>query len=586
MEHIHGFESFHDEPGYGNSDGVVGPIMPTLTVTVVSYPNGDLSTMAHGAQSPSAMSSFAGTISFSDPGSSVSAPTSESASSSESPSSILESSPSIFSAPTSGVLGVPTPATSQSEAALATEKAPLYIAIVLGCIVGTAIASAMVACIIRLRQSKRRNAPQPPWSREGDPEADLRARIGTPKHNDLPHHLMPSTHLWNLESDRDVSKSKHPSEHVHSHDAHDTHDIHYWPRGFHDSTFPDGTGLRSYNHPISPYSPAHKPAIRYLPSHLVDETLAGQNFGTDRLDGSFQVSGGSSRGTPRSGVVAPRYRNLEANGDVMDTPWSPSNTPPRSLAKRLRRVDEPSNGRQELETVDNKAPNLTLQERDDQEGWTRTLSTNLVNAFNAVAANIPAFGTVESTAKSDALAAKPLAHSSSRKSVGVLSSRSGGHIERDDSQATEVSELSWTLEETGNGAGVVRLHRSSTSRKPGSSVGNSINDLQIPAVSNFSASSPNGNSLGSEPTNPFPNHHLSIASSIYSDSTATYIKSANLGKTGLNVRPGLSPTRRASSWTSSASSWDSFSSSRDSNQVAEALRTRRTYSQDLTTPPR
>ncbi|TFK18942.1 hypothetical protein FA15DRAFT_674900 [Coprinopsis marcescibilis] len=517
------------------------------------------------------------------------------------------SSPTRPSAPATSGLGLPTSATQSN---LSTQRAPLYIGIALGSVAGIAILSAFLSWIIRLRRTKRRQTPQLPWSKGDDDLDAFKADWGAGYETTLlgPHtstnHLR-STELWGMEGDRDVGEPKHSSEYQHVPEYVDGH-------GHPNSSLSsDGVGMHRKEHQPNTdrYAHVRVPTIRHLPSHLINENLTAGTLGLDRLRGA-EVS----LGTPRTEVDIPRYLNLNAKGDDgLAVPWR-SNVPsssPRSMAERLRRLDRPADqNNATTSVVSSKAQNLDLDGEEHHEGWTGSLTSNLVNAFNAVAANIPAFGASDAITTKTASSSGPLPSRRQqyaqhqpqfrRNSVvspigavfeptrtrldGILPGADTAELTGSNPSKSETSDLSWTLEETSDGAGVVKLHRSSIVEMPGEKRERAGSGLGLnPPPRSDSLDRPSPAMLRTN----ISNQYLENGRGNLSRSTQGPSSSRNpdpnscLGAATRKDRASI-PSRT----TSMASTYSSWSSSATHTQVLEALRSRRTYSGRIDTPPR
>lgn len=346
-------------------------------------------------------------------------------------------------------------------------------------------------------------------------------------------------------------------------------------------------------------------------------------------------------GTPREENPVPRYLSLK--GDALELPWTRDNSerappppPPRSVVERLRRASQPAR-----QTLARSMPSDHSVQRHPlapgpvqvkQEGWAGSITSNLVNAFNAVAANIHPFkGDGEGH---DLLTPKPSRRGSGRKST-LPDSSSDSPMEHSALESSSSSfppvlfrepsrtSAPWTLEEFADGTGFVHLHISPSKRGLGD-LPSSINESpsrdhdtlhsspsrsSIPLVA---SDTPQAAFLKPEISHHFraqPDDQVSRQSSDSQRSSSASVsnntnfvsteplnltkrrKSLNAeGKKGKQSplagsprRPSLLSYRLPSASTSSATSWNSFASLTTKNQVIEALRARKRtpYSKEL-----
>ncbi|KAF8961657.1 hypothetical protein BDZ97DRAFT_1828401 [Flammula alnicola] len=380
-------------------------------------------------------------------------------------SSILASSTSSGQVPSETIVAPPLPAKASN---LNVHNPPFYIGIALGTIVAIAILAALIAWLIRLQShSKRRRSARTivPWARSSDEgnggleaghggfELDNAAvgAMNLGSREDLAH-----VQAWSPRGDRDVGEPKRSESYVNR----STYSLH-------DHSIPGHTlfsdNSLGYGYPGSAVHP--NGALRHLPSHLIDEDIAAR---AHQEDGSFYsnhygrpmslqsgVSPGLNPcyGPPRESAIKPRFLGLEGRG--LDLPWNqnPGGPPPRSMVDRLRNLGKPPTEPPWEELGPLPTPGGHPSGRDEVEPWSSSFKTSLVNAFNAVAANLAGAPQMK---EDDKLTAPP--SRTSRKSIrDTVWEERGKGLSRDGSTST-INSKAWTLEETRDGAGIVRLH--------------------------------------------------------------------------------------------------------------------------------
>ena len=147
-------------------------------------------------------------------------------------------------------------------------------------------------------------------------------------------------------------------------------------------------------------------------------------------------------GTPRENVPGSRPRFLGLDGQGLKVPWGRGGNwehlPPLPM------------------------PGESPRGGPDTEGWTASLKMNLVNAFNSVAANLPSAGNSPGE-EEDKLTPMPIRRGADRRELRgkdwvefVGGELVGLPLSRGSTVSSKVSKA-WTLEETGDGAGVVHI---------------------------------------------------------------------------------------------------------------------------------
>ncbi|KAH6912164.1 hypothetical protein BKA70DRAFT_1559636 [Coprinopsis sp. MPI-PUGE-AT-0042] len=559
------------------------------TVTVLLYPDGALSTLHQETTMPELLPTSPILPSLATSSDAVvTTPSSSSLSPPASPSQGLEtrSSPAAVDSPTfPGSLIRP----SSTQASLTAHQTPLYTGLAFAIIAGIAILSTMVFCIIRVRESKRRRSSPLPWSR-GDIEdgevADWRAEYETAQKRFGPPHHIPSTQLWHLPSACESSEVKHIGA---GGGLSGAPTLHRTPNPY---LTTDATGF-PYQNEGRLHTSYRKPTRRQLPSHLMNKELAA-----GYIDSTDRMALEPSIGTPRGEVDAPRYLNLERRRESTEAPWKAASERPRSLVERFERTNKTEALKhQAFSTNGHKVPNHEFQD-GSQEVWTRTLTTNLINAFNAVAANIPTFGAYD---EGDPLSPFPTTRNRPMRASTARSREMD--IQPDNDPPSVTSELSWTLEDTGNGSGVVHLHPSSATDGPHKrrlrsrllslSTGNFVTGQVRRSLSSESRSVTARTSHLTLASYARPRSRLDLdqrhpdresQASVYSNSSLIESYGSRIEplwkkreeEDGNSASLDLSlpsVTRRSSSWNSLTPTV--------ANQVTELLRARRTFSQKL-----
>ena len=206
--------------------------------------------------------------------------------------------------------------------------------------------------------------------------------------------------------------------------------------------------------------------LRQLPSHLIDQELAARVSrehaslrSNDNIDGMDFVSRSNGDfGTPRETMNTPRFLSLR--GDGLNFPWHPnSERSPRSMVERLRNHRKPLPAEPPWQQISPLQSSGKIDEQNlEAEHWTASFRTSLVSAFNAVAANLPLAAGAPHM-KDDGFT-PPCPKRMARKSVrdtfwddNLIKTK---ELSRETSVST-VTSKAWTLEETREGAGVVRL---------------------------------------------------------------------------------------------------------------------------------
>ncbi|KAF8883567.1 hypothetical protein BD779DRAFT_829156 [Infundibulicybe gibba] len=417
-------------------------------------------------------------------------------------------SPSIASSPSQSSTLVTTSAVASASAtmALASGSAapapsnltghspPFYIGVVLGTIFIISISSALIAWWVRLRShtTRRRSlVADVPWApgasgidgaglEEGNAANFGSAAPASILRDNFPAH---QAHQWGLHGDRDVGEPKRSDSYLHT-------PVSVAPL----SRPPAAALLDSVAYPL-PLHNGPYPTTRALPPHLSTADLSARGSISDHGSacslGPLQIanrvpgdtSAASSRagtalgmapqdayangefGTPMVGIARPRFLGLD--GDGLRVPWRGLSV--KSINSRMR-----ERGRDRV-AADPRAwehlPPLPMPGEADQdphtredEGWTASVRSNLVNAFNAVAAGLPSSkAPLTLDHEEDGFTRAPIRRGADRKSlrrpdweIFVGGELVGKPMTRSNTNVSATSR-GYSLEETRDGAGIVHF---------------------------------------------------------------------------------------------------------------------------------
>ena len=154
-------------------------------------------------------------------------------------------------------------------------------------------------------------------------------------------------------------------------------------------------------------------------------------------------------GTPMESMDGSRPRFLGLEGGGLRVPWAPTTRPsPRGMSSTSKRGHGVGHW-EHLPTLGDSTEKST----ENAEGWTASLKTNLMNAFNAVAAGLPSAPTMEER-QENCLTPRP----ERRDSRGTIyAPRNEMFVNRLTREST-VSSKPWILEERFDGTGTVHFH--------------------------------------------------------------------------------------------------------------------------------
>lgn len=161
-------------------------------------------------------------------------------------------------------------------------------------------------------------------------------------------------------------------------------------------------------------------------------------------------------GTPLQSMAGSRPRFLGLEGGGLRVPWTQTSGSFLRGKSFTKRRDGHGPGNWEH------LPALPMPEDSngrgatDAEGWTASLKTNLMNAFNAVAAGLPSAPTMDERQENH-LTPCPTRHASQRRSLHPAD-QDETFVHRLTREST-ISSKPWTLEERLDGTGTVHFHR-------------------------------------------------------------------------------------------------------------------------------
>jgi hypothetical protein len=348
---------------------------------------------------------------------------------------------------------------------------------VLGTIVVFACIAALVASCFRLRARLRRYrdiaAARVPWGNRNDDELEEARNTDFIGSGPLTIGGMArgekGIEVWEPLGDRDVGIPRKADSSPHTpvspvkRSNMDPFEDTYRPFDTYASRGPLPTLLDSVAYPLPPIGgpyPTPRPLQPHLRSSDSSVPRSSHTLGPLQVanmmpgDVYFSQSGSMTRpanylelGTPREQVPGsrPRFWGLEGNG--LKVPWAqpcpgPDICYPKPTPTSGQALTEPSSG------IGN-------------EGWTASLKSNIVNAFNAVASNL----NVKHAVEEDHLT--PVPHRKFHR-LSVHDAGWGEHVgetlvakpptrQSTVSSTSSSSSKAWTLEETGDGVGIVHI---------------------------------------------------------------------------------------------------------------------------------
>ena len=361
---------------------------------------------------------------------------------------------------------------SVTPGSLSVHSPPFYIGIVLGTVAAIACLCALIAWLIRLRShARRRRAAKSlnlPWAKSVDSVTwNLESGHGSGSHTDLAaisamnlgsREDLAHVQAWFPRGDRDVGEPRRAESCMQG----STYSLQNHPIPEHCLFSDDSVRAFASSEGYSTVSLLPHHNLRQLPSHLIDQELAArvsrEHASLRSNDNIDRMSSNGDFGTPRETMTMPRFLSLR--GDGLNFPWHPnSERSPRSMVERLRNHRKPLPAEPPWQQISPLQSSGKIDEQNPEaEHWTTSFRTSLVSAFNAVAANFPLAAGAPHM-KDDGFT-PPRPKRMARKSVrdtfwddNLIKTK---ELSRETSVST-VTSKAWTLEETREGAGVVRL---------------------------------------------------------------------------------------------------------------------------------
>jgi hypothetical protein len=381
----------------------------------------------------------------------------------------------------------PTPSSTASK-----HNPPFYVGIVLGIIVIIAIVAALVAWYLRLHAHARRRqefvSQYVPWAIKRNNDGSGLEETGNITNSAMlsaPASIRSfmrgddgiAADVWEPRGDRDVGEPRRTESYEQSMSS-STRRATAAENPFSDAYYSQGNGPRAFlaDSAAYPLPLTNNPyrTTRPLTSRLASSEPSVQDHHSASTLGPLQVANmmpgdvfscdGSSRpgtamgfpgptmisefGTPREPVAGskPRFWGLDGNGLIV--PWNSRQRVPEDFERRaaggVGKWDH-------LPPLPMPGENQNLTPQQEMEGWTSSLRSNIVSAFNAVAGNLAASG---HDMHDDRLTPAPVRANERYSRDGRLRP-----MTRESTVLTTASSA-WTLEETQDGAGVVHIRGS------------------------------------------------------------------------------------------------------------------------------
>ncbi|KAF9480647.1 hypothetical protein BDN70DRAFT_877347 [Pholiota conissans] len=332
-----------------------------------------------------------------------------------------------------------------------------YVGIGLGTIVAVALLVAVIAWWLRRKTRRRRRAQTTvPWGRSDDYDdgtletgnriSEMEA-VALAAHNLGSRQDLAHIQAWSSLGDRDVGEPKRAQ----TYSSGPLHGSYPYPRSRNPLYADQTTG---YGYPYGEYE--HQPTTRHLPSHLVAENISPR---TRQRDRSLYARARQYDYPKRSLTGVSTGIGLAYGDGRIPSPWSQEQSsqflpPPRTMADRLRNLGKPPATESKEDPERLPSPTGPALGNEELEQWSSSLKASLVNAFNAVAANLG--GGAPRLKEEDGLTAAPK-RSVRRARSSYSQEKADTGLSRRESVLTTVSKP-WTLEEVSDGAGVVHLH--------------------------------------------------------------------------------------------------------------------------------
>lgn len=398
--------------------------------------------------------------------------------------------------PSTTIAAPPTPTSSD----YLSHSPPYYVAIILGSIAGVTTLAALIAWAFRrhLHAKRRRladSAAKLPWVYSTSGNGDG-GPPGTAVNPDIENGMrntnteigimnlgsredMAYVQAWEPRGDRDVGEPKRSepcldrkprppfiAQQIPSYELFSRH---------------SGREFMS-NHAAS--SCANRISLGSIDPHLQVETLGKGSalLITNQVPGDISacssqegptcgsLSPHSEIGTPRELVPMPRFLGLDGNG--LDIPWE-EKTLSKNLPSNEGQLQNKTRSRimsaeHIRKTWDRNAPTstgdpviVTGRQEPEGEGWANSIRSNFVNAFNAVAANLPMAAAIKEGKEEDPDRLTPACPKRSSKRRALLRHpdevKLSTSLNRKDTIISLASDP-WSLVETGSNTGVVHVH--------------------------------------------------------------------------------------------------------------------------------
>ncbi|RDB17518.1 hypothetical protein Hypma_001207 [Hypsizygus marmoreus] len=461
----------------------------TLVSTSSSYLSSS-SLLSSSSYLPSSSSSLSSAVSSSSSPSSL-ASISSTTSSSPSPSSTDTTSSEIVPAsatPTSVSSQTPSPTSAAISSSDARHHPPFYVGIILGTILVIACLAAFIAWVVRLRMHARRHrsasAPDVPWANASHESVLEEGRdatfIGHPVsgRGSLDISSQDIVPGWEPRGDRDVGEPKRSKSYlnpsIRSESASDPFgDRPKYPVLAESVAYPLPLYHGSYPTVESSQLPAsnsdgsldgYRSASTLGPLQIANMAPGDASVASSRAPTALGMNDpAGDYGTPRENQVGFRPRFLGLEGGGLRVPWSPPPAPRRTSFAARRRGG--SGTWEHLPPLPMPGETLGAEpvaENGKGDGWTSSLKSSLASAFNAVAATLPSAPMMhEKDDSNDNLTPTP-----SRLATNHTSTRERGRpnisnrdfFEQPISRNESIVSRPWSLEDRGDGTGMVRFH--------------------------------------------------------------------------------------------------------------------------------
>ncbi|KAI0350565.1 hypothetical protein OH77DRAFT_1463605 [Trametes cingulata] len=219
---------------------------------------------------------------------------------------------------------------------------------------------------------------------------------------------------------------------------------------------------------------------------------------TNLMPGDLSSGGESSRASTALGMQhtypaeygtpfmphRPCFLGVENGG--LDVPWAPlrvrrsgtvsAQTPEAQTAFETVKLEEPLPYPGDISVAADVHPPARLPD-DRQASWAASIRSNILNAFNAVVGANPS---QVSTSRDTFTPVPHRTSQRSRKTAARGPRENASNVSRSSTTASTASATGWTLEETGNGAGVVHIRNRSGSSDSAPAQDPFADNVQLP----------------------------------------------------------------------------------------------------------